>query len=136
MEVLLEYLVKYRAEKRNSRLPSTTSPMSYEFAGARVVPHEHRLIRMHKAIHLAPQEIELVRLLSRSAGKVVPYPILYGEIFSQRFGGDTANCRVLLAKVTASFSRLGINLRDFVEVIPKSGYLYSATISKPNSRSR
>lgn len=124
MEVLLEYLSKYRTGGPSSASPTKISPSTYDFAGVQVVPHEHRLVRMNRSMHVAPQEVELLRQLSRSAGKVVPYPVLYAELFSQRFAGDTANCRVLLGKVTSSFRRLGINLRSFIEVIPKSGYLY------------
>lgn len=127
IEVLLEYLAKYRTEVRSGPIPTAISPSTYEFAGAQVVPHEHRLVRKHRSMHVAPQEVELLRLLSRSAGKVVPYPVLYAELFNQRFAGDTANCRVLLGKVTASFQRIGINLRSFIEVIPKSGYLYRSS---------
>jgi len=124
-EVLLEYLAKYRSKYRNLAVRPDQGAPSYDFAGAQVVPHEHRLARLNKAIHLAPQEIELLRLLHRSIDKVVPYPVLYSEIFSQRFAGDTANSRVLLAKLSSSFRKLGIDLRSYVEVIPKSGYLYS-----------
>jgi DNA-binding winged helix-turn-helix (wHTH) protein len=136
MEVLLEYLSKYRTKIRSAPLRPNLSALNYEFAGAQVVPHEHRLVRLNQTIHLAPQEIELLRLLSRSVDKVVPYPVLYSELFNQRFAGDTANCRVLLAKLSASFRRLDINLRTFVEVIPKSGYLYSQAIRKPHAQAR
>jgi DNA-binding response OmpR family regulator len=125
-EVLLEYLAKYRSRNREAPFRDNNFPVHYEFAGAMIFPHEHRLVRQKRSIRVAPQEIELVRLLQRSVGKVASYPVLYGELFNQRFGGDTANCRVLLGKLTLSFRRLGINLRAFIEVIPKSGYLYSS----------
>jgi len=123
MEVLLEYLARYRAE--NDAKPDKAMPLSFEFAGAEVSPHEHRLTVGKRSLHVAPQEIGLMRLLSRSAGEVVPYPVLYTELFNQRFAGDTANCRVLLGKIAGSFRKLGIDLRRHIEVIPKSGYLYS-----------
>ena len=131
MVVLFEYLAKYRAETRGAPSLTQLPPQTYEFAGVRVVPHEHRLFRLNQSVHVAPQEIELLRLLSRSVGKVVPYPVLYTDLFNQRFAGDTANCRVLLGKIAASFRRLGVNLRTFIEVIPKSGYLYSARATNP-----
>lgn len=125
LEVLLEYLARFRSEDTPDSV--SPSPLSYEFARVQVFPHEHRLVRAGKSLHVAPQEIGLLRLLSRSVGKVLPYPVLYSELFNQRFAGDTANCRVLLGKITTSFRRLGIDLRRHIEVIPKSGYLYSAT---------
>lgn len=124
LEVLFEYLARYRTE--STPVTAQAAPPSYEFARVEVFPHEHRLVCAGKSIHVAPQEIGLLRLLSRSAGKVTPYPLLYSELFNQRFAGDTANCRVLLGKITTSFRRLGIDLRRHIEVIPKSGYLYSA----------
>jgi len=133
-EVLLEYLAKYRSKYRNLVVRPDQGAPSYDFAGAQVVPHEHRLNRLNRAIHLAPQEIELLRLLHRSVDKVVPYPVLYSEIFSQRFAGDTANSRVLLAKLSSSFRKLGIDLRSYVEVIPKSGYLYSRRARRRNTK--
>jgi hypothetical protein len=51
--------------------------------------------------------------------------VLYGELFNQRFAGETANSRVLLVKVTSSFRKLGVDLRAHITVIPKSGYLYT-----------
>ncbi len=125
MEVLLEYLAKYRTESRGALAPALASPLCYEFAGVQVFPHEHRLVRLEQSTHVAPKEIELLQLLARSAGKVVPYPVLYCEVFKQLFAGDTANSRVLLGKVTTSFRRVGVDLRRHIEVIPKSGYLYS-----------
>jgi two-component system KDP operon response regulator KdpE len=124
LEVLLEYLARYRTEKTPGSMRA--SPLCYEFARVQVFPHEHRLVRAGKSIHVAPQEIGLLRLLSRSAGKVLPYPVLYSELFHQRFSGETANSRVLLGKITTSFRRLGVDLRRHIEVIPKSGYLYSS----------
>jgi DNA-binding response OmpR family regulator len=124
LEVLLEYLTKYRS--RNSQAPALASPpLTYDFAGVRVVPHEHRLERSGKTVRVAPQVIALLRLLHHSIGKVASYPTLYCELFNQRFAGDTSNCRVLLGKATASFAPLRVDLRAHVKVIPKSGYLYT-----------
>lgn len=124
MEVLLEYLAKYRA-KKDPATPVRSPEPAYEFAGAQVLPHEYHLVRSGKTVQVAPQEIALLRLLHDSAGKVIPYPVLYHELFNQKFAGNTANCRVLLAKSAASFQRLNIDLRAHIKVIPKSGYLYS-----------
>jgi DNA-binding response OmpR family regulator len=124
MEVLLEYLAKYRAKK--DPVAAISSPeLAYEFAGVRVLPHACSLVRSGKTVQVTPQEIALLRLLYDSAGKVLPYAVLYHELFNQKFSGDTANCRVLLAKAAASFRRVKIDLRAHIAVIPKSGYLYS-----------
>jgi DNA-binding response OmpR family regulator len=133
-EVMLEYLGKYRIKPTGTATTAEVSPLCYEFAGVQVFPHEHRLVRLKQSIHVAPQEMEFLRVLAHSVGKVVPYPVLYTELFNQRFAGDTANCRVLLGKVTTSFRQLGVDLRSFIEVIPKSGYLYSIDALPVRSR--
>ena len=124
-EILLEYLARYRVPAEIPATPSLKTRTSFSFAGAEVYPQEHRLVRGKQSLHLAPQEVALLSLLSNASGKVVPYPVLYCDLFGRRFEGDTANCRVLLGKVSASFNRLGIELKPFIQVIPKSGYLYS-----------
>jgi DNA-binding response OmpR family regulator len=124
LEVLLEYVARYRARSRHAST-SRPLPLTYEFAGVRVVPHELRLEKSGKAVRVAPQVVALLRLLHHSIGKVAPYPALYCELFNQKFAGDTSNCRVLLAKATASFAPLRVDLRAHIKVIPKSGYLYT-----------
>jgi DNA-binding response OmpR family regulator len=128
LEVLLEYVAKYRARSSHAST-SRPLPLTYDFAGVRVVPHELRLEKSGKTVRVAPQVIALLRLLHHSIGKVAPYPTLYCELFNQKFAGDTSNCRVLLAKATASFAPLRVDLRAHIKVIPKSGYLYAPSSS-------
>jgi DNA-binding response OmpR family regulator len=136
IEVLLEYLAKYRAGKEPT-ISAEMPQQGYEFADTQIRPHEHHLVRANKTVQAAPQVIALLRLLYHGAGKVIPYPVMYSELFNQKFTGDTANCRVLLAKAVASFSHLDIDLRDYIKVIPKSGYLYTPkpVISRHRKRS-
>lgn len=124
MEILLEYLAKYRIPAEVSAGRANGQRASFHFAGAEVHPQEHRLVRGTQSLRLSPQEVALLNILSNARGKVVTYHVLYGDLFTRRFEGDTANCRVLLGKLSASFSRLGIELKPFIQVIPKSGYLY------------
>ena len=131
-EIFLEYLAKYRNPIESPVVQRPGQTTSFRVAGIEVFPHEHRIVRHKKSLHVAPQEIALLRLLARSPNEVVPYPVLYGDLFSRRFGGDTANCRVLLGKVSASFKRLGVDLRASIQVIPKSGYLYVPMPDKPS----
>lgn len=123
IEVLLAYLARFR--QRNAVSSTPEKCLSYLIAGAEVFPNEHRLAANSLSTHVAPQEISLLRLFSRAEGKVIPYAKLYTELFGRRFDGETANCRVLLVKLAASFRRFGIDLRKFIQVIPKSGYLYT-----------
>lgn len=126
VEVLMEMAARYRAR---SASPASSSPLPtpcYEFAGVQVFPHEHRLSRAGQEVRTTPRVIALVQILHQAAGQVVPYATLYPELFERRFEGDTSNCRVLLAKADAAFRGLGVNLREHIKVIPKSGYLYSA----------
>lgn len=123
--VLLEYLARFltstaKAPAKRIRRRKT----SLHFAGAIVDPVERTLLHGAKRIVLTPREVELVELLCDSAGEVVSYDTLYGEILGRRFGGDSANMRVLLNKLTASFRSAGLSLRHEVDVIPKMGYRY------------
>ena len=130
MEVLLEYLAKYRLPTETPAKHSAGIRTSFSIAGVEVYPDEHRIARGKQSHHIAPQEVALLRILSMAANEVVPYPVLYGELFGRRFDGDTSNCRVLLCKVLASFQLLGVRLKPFIQVIPKSCYLYSAGPAK------
>ena len=126
IEVLLEYLAKYRTARSALGEKPSTEVHSYTVAGVQMLPHEHQIIHHGEYCHIAPQEVALLRMLARSEGKVITYPALYEELLNRKFAGDTTNCRVLLGKVCSSFKRLGVDLKAFVQVIPKSGYLYSA----------
>lgn len=131
IEVLLEMVARYRA-RESVQLGGPVAPtLCYEFAGVQVFPHEHRLTRSGRSVKTTPKVIELVQMLHGSANRVVPYATLYPEIFGRRFMGDTANCRVLLAKADTAFRRLGVKLRKHIKVIPKSGYLYQADGESP-----
>jgi DNA-binding response OmpR family regulator len=134
MEILFEYLDKYRAAAERP-IQHSSSHVSFFIAGVEVHPHEHRVARGDRSRHIAPQEVALLRLLANANNEVVPYPVLYGELFGRRFEGDTANCRVLLCKVLTSFKDLGVELKPYIQVIPKSGYLYSQTSTNGRQRS-
>jgi len=135
MEILLEYLTKYRLPAETPGRSPKGIRTSFSIAGVEVYPDEHRIARGKLSHRIAPQEVALLRILSIGANEVVPYPVLYGELFGRRFDGDTSNCRVLLCKVLASFQLLRIELKPFIQVIPKSGYLYSPRPTKGRPRS-
>lgn len=125
LEVLLQYIAKYRSAREPTPSPAAGERPSYVIANVEVFPHEQKIAHAGKTLHIAPQEVALLRILARSNGKVATYPTLYEELLSRKFVGDTTNCRVLLGKVCASFRQLGVDLKAHVQVIPKSGYLYS-----------
>jgi DNA-binding response OmpR family regulator len=128
-EVLIQYVAKLL---RSARRPAASTPFErrFTFADATVSPDEHNARLRNKSVHLSPKEIELARLLTESAGQMITYEVLYSELFGRAFSGDTANLRVLLGKLVASFQQLRINLRASIEVIPKSGCRYSTTATK------
>jgi len=130
MEILLEYLARYRVSPERSSRHARGQHVAFPIAGVEVHPHEHRIVRGKQSRHVAPQEVALLRILSSAINEVVPYPVLYGELFGRRFEGDTSNCRVLLCKVLTSFKLLGVELKPFIQVIPKSGYLYCPVPAK------
>lgn len=129
LQVLMEYLGRFRGSSV-AKLPSTALS-SFRCAGVEVHPLERRISRQAQSVRVAPKEIEFLQILSRTPGVVVPYPVLYADLFGRQFAGESANCRVLLGKTAASFKKLGVDLRTSIQVIPKFGYLY-----KPAGTSR
>jgi DNA-binding response OmpR family regulator len=107
--------------------------LSYTVAKVEVFPHEQKIAHAGKTLHVAPQEVALLRILARSNGRVATYPVLYEELLNRKFAGETTNCRVLLGKVCASFKQIGVDLKAHIQVIPKSGYLYLAEPSRPSA---
>jgi DNA-binding response OmpR family regulator len=123
-EVLLEYIAKFIRVARATRIPSQLPPDQFPLAGAIFLPGQQTLSRGNQSIHVSPMEIALARLLAGSPGKVQTYQLLYSELFNRSFPGDSANLRVLLGKLAASYRKLGINLRATIQVLPKVGYCY------------
>ncbi len=124
LEVLLAYLEKFETRPSSRIAPTPAKPVTIRFAGAEIRMLEHEISRGARTVQTTPRVIELLRLLARTPGKVVPYPLIYSEVFGRRFTGETANARVLLARTVADFRKLGVDLRKEIAVIPKSGYLY------------
>lgn len=124
MDVLVEYLARFRARPAMNLARQVGSRPKFQFAGATVFPQERRIEAGGKSVRITPMEIEFVQLLARAPGKVVAYGTLYSEVLERSFGGDTSNMRVLFAKVGTSFNRIGIKIRTVVQVIPKTGYHY------------
>jgi DNA-binding response OmpR family regulator len=124
-DVLTEYLAKYMATAPLPPTARATSPApAVSFGGASLFTTERVLVFGKKKSRVTPREVELIELLVESQGSVVSYEMLYSEILDRKFQGDTVNMRVLLRKVAASAKRLGIDLKDWVQVIPKYGYRY------------
>jgi DNA-binding response OmpR family regulator len=137
VEVLIEYLAKYR--QRAETLVRTEKPRketSFLFAGARVDRVDRQILHGKRAARLTPREIDLLEVLAESDGEVASYHDLFSEILGRSFRGDTSNLRVLLGLLDASMRRAGIELRRWVEVIPKLGYRYcSSARTEPPIRS-
>jgi DNA-binding response OmpR family regulator len=123
LELLLAYLAKYQRDPR----PAPVRPVSVgliHFAGGTLRLAERKLQRGSRSTLLTPREVELVDHLVAATGEVVSYETLYGEILRRPFTGDTSNMRVLLRKLANSAAAIGLPVRKWVEVIPKSGYRY------------
>jgi DNA-binding response OmpR family regulator len=130
-DVLLEYLSRFQSRKEPRRKSARPRPASVRFAGARLLPVERCIEYSGRRATLTPREVQLAELLVESAGSVLTYTALYSEILGRRFRGDTGNLRVLLGKLDASLRAIGIFLRKYVEVIPKTGYRYNAPRQTP-----
>jgi len=125
IEVLTEYLAKFRSGATPGPVSAKSRPApAVAFAGAVVQPLERTARRGNEVIALSPREVQLVELLAQCPDSVVTYEVLYSEILGRKFRGETSNMRVLLGMLDGSYRSLGLALRKWVEVIPKSGYRY------------
>lgn len=122
-EVLLEYVARLRARMATATPEPGSAPQA--FAGGWVQPGERNLRHGHREVKLTPREAALASRLLQSAGAVVRYEDLFEDILDRRFTGDTSNMRVLLGKLCASAQRTGLDVRAWVQVIPKLGYRYA-----------
>lgn len=130
-DVLLAYLFKYCQRARSTpRKSARECDKAISFSGATVRPADRLLQYDRQSISLTRREVELIELLVQSRGKILTYDSLYHEILCRHFTGDTSNMRVLLGKLTRSAARVGIILRQWVEVIPKTGYRYRRTLPR------
>jgi DNA-binding response OmpR family regulator len=125
-DVLVAYIGKYVKTRRNSRRAGNggEEATSVSFAGGRLHAAERTLRNRRRIAHLTPREVTLVELLAHSGGELLTYENLYSDILGRSFRGDTSNMRVLLGKLTASLQPIGIAVRRWVEVVPKTGYRY------------
>lgn len=132
-DVLTEYLAKYVSRSNSNDTARPTPPKHFLLAGLTVEVVDRNLQGTTNRVQLTPREVALAQLLVEAEGEVVTYETLYHELLGRRFKGDTSNMRVLLRKLIASAQQTGTNLRQRIEVIPKTGYRYT---SQPSLTSR
>lgn len=131
-EVLVEYLAKYSARTLSPARPARrVRPKPLQLASAALDPIERRLQHAGRAVQLTPRETALACALIASRGAILHYDELFETILGRRFRGDTSNMRVLLGKLCASAGSIGIPLRQWVQVIPKTGYRYASPRLRP-----
>ena len=124
-EVLAEYLAKYvKAAAAKNAGAARVAPKTIPFAGATLQPSARTLTREGRAVELTPREVALIQALVHPQGELTTYETLYHEILGRRFRGDTSNMRVLLGKLIKSAAELDVDLRHWIEVVPKLGYRY------------
>lgn len=132
-DLIVAFLARYRVAAqsavRHAMRPAIGQP--FAFAGAQVQPLDRLLLHGRRRARLTPREVQLTECLADSPGAVVGYAELYSEVLASNYRGDTSNLRVLLGKLAASYNSVGLTLRDFIEVIPKTGYRYRPPAQRP-----
>jgi DNA-binding response OmpR family regulator len=130
-DVLLAYVAKYLRPAPSSAVGCARQGVEMiSFSGATLNVLERTLRHGGRTVSLTPREVTLIELLTASAGNIVTYDTLYSEILDRQFCGDTSNMRVLLQKLNSSADSVGIALREWVDVIPKTGYRYKLTATE------
>ena len=133
-DVLVEYMAKYLSRREGPPGKRPIPPKEVSCAGLRVDLVNRRVFGKTQNIKLTPREVSLVQFLVEAEGEVVTYEILYNDILGRPFQGDTSNMRVLLQKLADSWRKAGIDLRDWIDVIPKKGYVYSGSRANGGKR--
>jgi DNA-binding response OmpR family regulator len=130
-DVILAYLERFRAlagklnvGANDAESPAASEKGTLDFAGARLDVLNRNLHHKGKTTFLSPREVELMQLLAEMPGEVASYEMLYSELLQRKFRGETANMRVLLGKLCDSCATVGLPLRSWIQVIPKTGYRY------------
>jgi len=124
-DVLTEYLAKYIIRKPGTDTARPTPPKRFLLAGLTVEVVDRQLQGKTGRVQLTPREVALAQLLVEAEGEVVSYETLYHELLGRRFKSDTSNMRVLLRKLITSAQKAGTDLRQRIDVIPKTGYRYA-----------
>lgn len=131
-DVLLEYLAKYCARPPTAARPARRARTKLlQLANASLDPIERRLQHDGRAIQLTPRETALACALIACRGEILHYDELFEAVLGRRFLGDTSNMRVLLGKLCTSAASIGVPLRPWVQVIPKTGYRYAPPRLRP-----
>jgi DNA-binding response OmpR family regulator len=125
-DVLSEYLARYVAFASRHKPSHVATQKKLGLAGMVIDVVDRQLHGSTKIVQLTPREIALAQLLVEAEGEVVTYETLYREILGRSFLGDTSNMRVLLWRLGASAQKVGVKLRQWIDVIPKTGYRYRA----------
>lgn len=124
-DVLAAYVAKFYTTNAERRVAANGNEDSnVAFCGAVLNPLERTLQMAGTRAPLTPREVILIELLVDSRGSVVSYERLYSEVLGRKFCGDTSNMRVLLGKLGNSCRKVGLQLRQYVKVVPKGGYQY------------
>lgn len=135
-DVLSEYIAKYLSARNRQGTLRPSPPKEIPLAGLTVDILDRQLISKHRSVKLTPREIALIQLLVEAEGEVVTYDTLYHELLGRSFTGDTINMRVLLKKLSTSVQEAGVDLREWIDVIPKTGYRYGRRLkSKARAKS-
>lgn len=125
-DVLTAYVANYlKAKSPGGATEQPGMPGSgVAFCGGTFSPFDRTLQHAGEQVSLTPREAVLVDVLTQAPGTVASYERLYGEILGRSFRGDTSNMRVLLGKLSVSCRSIGLSVRPYIQVIPKTGYRY------------
>jgi two-component system, OmpR family, KDP operon response regulator KdpE len=93
----------------------------YERNGLRIDLSRREVYREGSAIHVTRKEYQLLRLLVRSAGRVLTHQHLLNEVWGPGFGGETHYLRVLISGLR---QKLGDDPADPQFIVTEQGVGY------------
>jgi two-component system, OmpR family, KDP operon response regulator KdpE len=103
------------------RGPDEQEPAIYERNGLRIDLSRREVHRAGVAVHVTRKEYQLLRLLVRSAGRVLTHQHLLNEVWGPGFGGETHYLRVLISGLR---QKLGDDPADPQFIVTEQGVGY------------
>ena len=94
-----ELSARVRALFRRVVADSLPPKMQWRFGSVEVDLAAHRVVRDSMEVHLTPIEFQILTVLLRNAGKVIPHKLLLREVWGHAYTGETQYLRVHVGNV-------------------------------------
>ena len=99
----------------------------YEFGPFRLIPNEHRIYRLDEQVWLPPKEFDLLLLLVKNQGQIMPREALIKALWPNTIV-EEANLNVHISALRKMLAG-GQSDSHYIETLPRLGYRFIAPVS-------